>query len=255
VIRFTAWLTFYFIFLIQIIGNGITIYLLLCTNIRGKTNIFVGSLAICDLVSGINSPVGAYREVPGRIEFEWPRFVNDLYVFVEFYTSFVANFHVAVFATFRYLSICRRIQITHKQVISIIITLWVVPLIYLVSDTVINTILCINDDEILKACDCTPPIYSNLKYMIADRCPVKFKIVPFVMFLTIPLVLLIVSSCAMIIHILNNYSQMRNKIAGGAKPTYSRQQMRAMLIILAIVGCFLIGELPLPQLLLAVDWC
>ena len=65
------------------------------------------------------------------------------------------------------------------------------------------------------------------------------------MFLTIPLVLLIVSSSAMIIHILNNYSQMRNKIAGGAKPTYSRQQMRAMLIILAIVGCFLIGELPL----------
>ena len=101
--------------------------------------------------------------------------------------------------------------------------------------------------------------------MVADRCPVKFKIghgsknnnkklkrsklnhskVPFVLFLAIPLVLLIISSGAMIIHIMNNYSQIRNKIAGGAKPTYSRQQIRAMLIILAIVGCFLIGELPL----------
>ena len=101
IIRFTAWLTFYIIFLIQIVGNGITIYLLLCTNIRGKTNIFVGSLAVCDLVSGINSPVGAYREVPGRTDFQWPGFVNDVYVFVEFYTSFVANFHIAVFATFR----------------------------------------------------------------------------------------------------------------------------------------------------------
>ena len=96
-----AYLVFYAIFLVQIIGNGITIYLLLCTNTRGKTNLFVGSLALCDLISGINSPVGAYREVPGGTDFIWPKAFHKIYIFIEFYTSFVANFHIAVFASFR----------------------------------------------------------------------------------------------------------------------------------------------------------
>ena len=96
-----AYLVFYAIFLVQIIGNGITIYLLLCTNTRGKTNLFVGSLALCDLISGVNSPVGAYREVPGGTDFIWPKTFHKIYIFIEFYTSFVANFHIAVFASFR----------------------------------------------------------------------------------------------------------------------------------------------------------
>ena len=109
------------------IGNGVTIYLLVCTNVRGKdshryrlyhtvyesvsiglilcnskqTNLFVGSLALCDLLSGFNSPTGAYREVPGNTEFIWPRLFHDVYLFVEYYTSFVANFHIGAFATFR----------------------------------------------------------------------------------------------------------------------------------------------------------
>ena len=66
-----------------------------------KTNLFVGSLALCDLLSGFNSPTGAYREVPGNTDFIWPRFFHDIYLFVEFYTSFVANFHIGAFATFR----------------------------------------------------------------------------------------------------------------------------------------------------------
>ena len=49
----------------------------------------------------------------------------------------------------------------------------------------------------------------------------------------------------MIVHILSNYNRMRNNVHGGGKPTYSRQQVRAMLVILAIVGSFLFGEIPL----------
>ena len=84
---------------IDTVSEIILIEFILC-NFK-QTNLFVGSLALCDLLSGFNSPTGAYREVPGNTEFIWPRLFYDVYLFVEYYTSFVANFHIGAFATFR----------------------------------------------------------------------------------------------------------------------------------------------------------
>ena len=84
---------------IDTVSEIISIEFILCN--FEQTNLFVGSLALCDLLSGFNSPTGAYREVPGNTEFIWPRLFYDVYLFVEYYTSFVANFHIGAFATFR----------------------------------------------------------------------------------------------------------------------------------------------------------
>ena len=57
---------------LQLIGNGLIIYVIaFCTKLT-KANAFILSFAISDWLSGIGAIIGAYREETGRYFFDWP---------------------------------------------------------------------------------------------------------------------------------------------------------------------------------------
>ena len=58
--------------LVQLVGNGLVIWLLVFRTKLKKSNIFILALAVTDLISAIISPIGLYREDLGLLEYELP---------------------------------------------------------------------------------------------------------------------------------------------------------------------------------------
>ena len=59
--------------IVQLSGNSTMIWVLIFRCKLTKANTFILSLAVSDLVSGLASIIGGYREDLGRLEFRWPQ--------------------------------------------------------------------------------------------------------------------------------------------------------------------------------------
>ena len=73
--------------LLQLLGNGTMVWILIFRNKLTKSNAFILSLAFSDLLSGLGGIIGIYREDLGRVEYNWPVFTNYVYVIIEFSTT------------------------------------------------------------------------------------------------------------------------------------------------------------------------
>ena len=97
----------YLVILVQLIGNGVIICVINTTRKFQKPKfLIIGSIAVSDFISACNSPIGAYREQPGRIEFKWPIMLCEMYMIIELMTTLVTLMSVGSLSLYRFLTIC-----------------------------------------------------------------------------------------------------------------------------------------------------
>ena len=89
------------LWLIQLTGNGLVIWLLLFKTELRKSNYFILALAISDFLSALGGSIGAYREDLGRQQFHIPFCFQYVYVIIEMLTTFITWNLISSFALIR----------------------------------------------------------------------------------------------------------------------------------------------------------
>ncbi|XP_078492699.1 growth hormone secretagogue receptor type 1-like isoform X1 [Ciona intestinalis] len=117
------------------LGNLLTIAAIcLAKRMMTKCNLFILSLAISDLISGlIASPLWLYRRTWGFNDWEWGDFLCKLFWFSDQSTSFCTAMHIAAFAVWRFIgvkwpSLFEKIKM--RTVTIWLIFIWVVSIIF-----------------------------------------------------------------------------------------------------------------------------
>jgi len=138
------------LWVIQLTGNGLVIWLLLFKTKLRKSNYFILALAISDFLSALGAPIGAYREDLGIQEYNIPYCFQYIYVILEMLTTFITWNLISSFAlirichkitrvwnikeTFatlldRYLVICRQIYFHKRTILAILAISYLLPVI------------------------------------------------------------------------------------------------------------------------------
>ncbi|XP_039249352.2 growth hormone secretagogue receptor type 1-like isoform X1 [Styela clava] len=117
------------------IGNIVTILAITTRRyMRTKTNVFILSLAISDLLSGlIASPLWLYRRTWGFNPWELGQFACKLYWVIDETTSYCTAMHIASFAIWRFILVRwpHRMGTTKIRTITIwVCTIWVISIIF-----------------------------------------------------------------------------------------------------------------------------
>lgn len=116
-------------------GNLLTILAITTKRyMRTKTNVFILSLAISDLLSAIiASPLWLYRRTWGFNPWELGQFACKLYWFADESTSYCTAMHIASFAIWRFILVRwpHRMGTTKiKTIIIWVVTIWVISIIF-----------------------------------------------------------------------------------------------------------------------------
>ncbi|CAK8671109.1 unnamed protein product [Clavelina lepadiformis] len=116
-------------------GNLVTILAIaLHRGMRTKCNLFILSLALSDLISGVvASPLWLYRRTWGFYDWEWGEFLCKLFWFTDESTSYCTALHIASFAVWRLIGVkwpLRFEAMKRKKIAIWLLTLWLVSIIF-----------------------------------------------------------------------------------------------------------------------------
>ncbi|CAK8671110.1 unnamed protein product [Clavelina lepadiformis] len=116
-------------------GNLVTILAIaLHRGMRTKCNLFILSLALSDLISGVvASPLWLYRRTWGFYDWKWGEFLCKLFWFTDESTSYCTALHIASFAVWRLIGVKwpLRFEATkRKKLVIWLLTLWLVSIIF-----------------------------------------------------------------------------------------------------------------------------
>jgi len=232
------------IFALQIAANFVVIWVLLHMKSLSKANLFILSLAFSDLLSGVTSAVGGYREDPGRTDFGLSKGIAYFYITLEFLTTMTTWMNISLFAMLRYLCICLDKDFKQATVIAMISSTWTVPIIIL-SATLYGVI---NPQELSTTDHRYRAPFANLENILGESsCSknymLKALIIPFGIIYVISFSMLIFATANLVYYIMKYRSRLQS-LGNTADTRVLTRRRSAVIQLLIIIGGFIFGATP-----------